>query len=283
MGFNPRDLNNSGQVVGGLQVPQDVPLFFHSYITGPNGEGRTPIKSLAKNESDFTVAYGINDAGQVAGGSWTGEGGSNHAFITGPNGVGTIDLDLFGGNHSRAIGINNTAQVAVEAEMADYSTRAFITGPNGVGMTDLGTLGGASSFVSGINDSGQVVGHSETAAGSRHAFITGPDGQDMIDLGTLGGSFSSAADINEAEQVVGSSETAAGSEHAFITGPHGTGMMDLNALVHLPEGVILTTATGINNVGQVIAIGTVPEPSSYALMLAGLALVGIVIRCREVV
>jgi probable HAF family extracellular repeat protein len=148
-------------------------------------------------------------------------------------------------------------------------------------MTDLGTLGGASSFVSGINDSGQVVGRSETATGSEHAFITGPDGHGMTDLGTLGGSFSDAVGINEAGQVVGSSETATGSEHAFITGPHGTGMMDLNALVHLPEGVVLTTATGINNVGQVVAIGTVPEPSSYALMLAGLVLVGVVIRRKE--
>ena len=281
LGFNPRDLNNAGQVVGGLQVPPDVPLFFHSYITGPNGEGRTPINSLAKDGSDFTVASGINDAGQVAGGSWTGEGGSNHAFITGPNGVGTIDLGLFGGTSSRAIDINNTAQVAVEAGMADYSTHAFITGPNGLGMTDLGTLGGASSFVSGINDSGQVVGRSETAADSRHAFITGPDGHGMIDLGTLGGSFSDAMGINEAGQVVGRSETATGSEHAFVTGPDGTGMTDLNSLVDLPKGVILATATGINNVGQVIAIAVVPEPSSYALMLAGLALVGMVIRRKK--
>jgi probable HAF family extracellular repeat protein len=279
LGFNPRDLNNAGQVVGGFQEPPDIPLFFHSYITGPNGEGRTSIKSLAKDGSDFTVTYGINDAGQVAGRSWTGEGGSNHAFITGPNGTGTIDLGLFGGTSSRAIDINNTAQVAVEADIGG-STHAFITGPNGLGMTDLGTLGGASSSVSGINDSGQVVGHSETATGSEHAFITGPNGQGMIDLGTLGGSFSDAMDINKAGQVVGSSETATGSEHAFVTGPHGTGMMDLNALVHLPEGVILTTATGINNVGQVIAIAMVPEPSSYALMLAGLALVGTVIRRR---
>jgi hypothetical protein len=60
-------------------------------------------------------------------------------------------------------------------------------------------------------------------------------------------------------------------------------MTDLNSLVDLPKGIILATATGINNVGQVIAIAVVPEPSSYALMLAGLALVGMVIRRREVV
>jgi probable HAF family extracellular repeat protein len=241
------------------------------------------IKSIG---GPFTYAFGINEAGQVAGGAYTTEsvaGSFEHAFITGPNGAGTMDLGLFGGTSSRAIDINNTGQATVEARMADGSTHAFITGPNGVGMTDLGTLGGASSFVSGINDSGQAVGRSETAADSRHAFITGPNGQGMIDLGTLGGSFSSAADINEAGQVVGSSGTATGSEHAFITGPHGSGMTDLNSLVDLPKGIILTNATGINNVGQVVAIAIVPEPSSYALMLVGLVLVGMMIRRREVV
>lgn len=270
-----RDINNAGQVVGTASAAPDA-LVTYSYITGPNGEGGTLIKPLV--EFNSTVAYGINDAGQVAGWSSTGEGGSR-AFITGPNGVGPVDLGYFGGYVSVAVDINNTGQTAVEADMYEGS-HAFITGPNGVGVTDLGTLGGVSSFVSRINDSGQVVGSSETAADSRHAFITGPNGQGMIDLGTLGGSFSSAADINEAGQVVGSSETATGSEHAFVTGPDGTGMTDLNALVDLPEGVILTTASGINNVGQVIAIAVVPEPSSYALMLAGLALVGVVIRRR---
>ncbi|SCX45681.1 HAF repeat-containing PEP-CTERM protein [Nitrosospira sp. Nsp1] len=273
------DINNVGQVVGTAMAAPDAPVTY-SYITGPNGEGRTLIEPLGKFST--AVAYSINEAGQVAGWSSTGEGGSR-AFITGPNGVGTVDLGYFGGYVSVAVDINNTGQAAVWADMADGSQRAFITGPNGFGMTDLGTLGGASSFVSGINDTGQIVGSSETAAGSKHAFITGPNGQGMIDLGTLGGSFSGTADINEAGQVVGSSETATGAEHAFVTGPDGTGMMDLNSLVDLPEGVILATATGINNVGQVIAIAMVPEPSSYVLMLAGLVLVGVMIRRKEVV
>ena len=66
------------------------------------------------------------------------------------------------------------------------------------------------------------------------------------------------------------------------SGPNEIGMMDLNSLVDLPEGVIPATATGINNVGQVIVIAMIPEPSSYALMLAGLALVGMMIRRKAV-
>ena len=57
--------------------------------------------------------------------------------------------------------------------------------------------------------------------------------------------------------------------------------MDLNLLVDLPEGIILTNARDINNNGQVIAAGMVPEPESYALLLTGLALVGFIARRKK--
>ena len=53
-------------------------------------------------------------------------------------------------------------------------------------------------------------------------------------------------------------------------------MLDLNSLVHLPEEVVLTTAMGINNKGQVIVLAIIPEPETYTLMLAGLGLIGFV-------
>ena len=101
------------------------------------------------------------------------------------------------------------------------------------------------------------------------------------DLGTLGLDYTAAYGINDAGQVAGYSYTAGDAQHAFITGPDGAGMMDLNSLVDLPGGVILTSAAGINNSGQVIATGTIPEPEIYALFVAGLALVGFIARRKK--
>ena len=107
---------------------------------------------------------------------------------------------------------------------------------------------------------------------------------DMRALGSLGGTglydSSGAFDINDAGQVVGYSDTAEGSRHAFITGPNGAGMTDLNSLVHLPYGVVLTDAYGINNAGQVIALA-IPEPEISALFVIGLALIGFMARRKN--
>ena len=58
--------------------------------------------------------------------------------------------------------------------------------------------------------------------------------------------------------------------------------MDLNSLslVGLPAGVVLQSASGINNAGQVIATA-IPEPEVYALLFSGLALVGFIARRKK--
>lgn len=103
----------------------------------------------------------------------------------------------------------------------------------------------------------------------------------MRDLGTLGGTNSEANGVNDAGQVVGYSHTVEGATYAFITGPNGAGMRDLNSLVDLPPGVILTEAIDINNAGQIIALSVIPEPEIYVLILAGLALIGLIPRRKK--
>ena len=255
----------------------------HSYLIGLNNWEVTLLGTLG---GGYSIGNGINNAGQVVGYSLTAPG-QRHAFITGPNGLGMTDLGTLGGNESYASGINDAGQVVGYSYTAAGQPHAFITGPNGLGMKDLGTLptlGGLDgSYAYGINDAGQVVGSSftiTTAAGqTEHAFITGPNGVGMTDLGTLGGDYSfvsAASGINDAGQVVGNSYSAVGPVHAFITGPNGVGMTDLNSLAELSAIYRISSAIDINNNGQILVVAGIPEPQSYALMLAGLGLIGFV-------
>ena len=207
---------------------------------------------------------------------------ASSSWIFGPNGEGLTRLENLGGDYTFGSAINDAGQVAGVSRIVDDKWHAFITGRNGASITDLGTLGGRSSDANDINDAGQVVGYSDTAAGVRHAFITGPNGVGMTDLGTLGGLSSFAYGINATGQVVGYSDTAGRESHAFFTGPDGVGITDLNSLVDLPDGDFLDYPTDINNLGQVVIIlSTIPEPSSYALMLAGLGLIGFMARHKK--
>jgi hypothetical protein len=46
------------------------------------------------------------------------------------------------------------------------------------------------------------------------------------------------------------------------------------------SGVTFTKAMDINNHGQVVVVGSIPEPQTYALLLAGLGLIGVMARRR---
>jgi probable HAF family extracellular repeat protein len=251
---------------------------FSSFIVDLNSKEATDLGTLGGAEESW--AYDINDAGRVVGESHAANAPSR-AFITGPDGAGMTDLGTLGGNSSHAYGINDMGQVVGEstARTNPYQGHAFITGPDGVGMTALGTLGGFSRAF-GINEMGQVAGVAEFSTLRFHAFITGPNGVGMTDLGTLGGDYSIAYGINDAGQVVGESTIANGQTHAFITGPNGVGMTDLNSVVNPPTGLTFFSANAINNNGQLAAVGVVPEPEMYAMLLSGLGLIGFLARGR---
>lgn len=285
-GFNSyaAAINASGQVVGLSDTTGGVN---HAFITGPNGQGMSDLGTLGGTQSQ---AFGINASGQVVGDATLPGNTAQHAFITGPNGVGITDLGTLGGMNSYAYGgINDIGQVAGTSNTND-SSRAFITGPNGVGMIELGTLGvniPSGSNGHGINASGQVTGSSDS-----RAFITGPNGIGMTDLGTLDGfSYSMGLGINSSGQVVGSAFTNDWTlQHAFITGPNGQGMIDLNSLLSLEGGTYFVQSHGVNDRGQIIAnasnghaylLSPVPEPETYAMMMAGLGLLGFVARRKN--
>ena len=160
-----------------------------------------------------SVAYGINDSGQVVGTSAPVGFAPRHAFLY-SGGVMKDLNDLVSGGGSAtlgiAYGINDSGQIT---GMGGPGYGAFLF--SGGGVQDCGTLYGNSSRGYAINASGEVVG------GSDHAFLY--SGGVMQDLNSLidplfGWALNNAWAINNSGQIVGEG-TIDGQVHAFLATP----------------------------------------------------------------
>jgi probable HAF family extracellular repeat protein len=233
---DPRGINSSGQITG-FGLGPDAFLYSQGTIT-----------DLGTLGGSFSFGLGINDSGEITGGSPPTGDFPPHAFLY-SNGHMT-DLGTLGGSFISSVGegINNSGQITGFSDTADdtllLAAHAFLY--SGGTMTDLGTLGGNFSVGFGINGSGQVTGESATTTGDfppKRAFLY--SGGKMIDLGDIGGGVSQGFAINSLGQVTGDSLTAAGNFHAFL---YSAGqIMDLGTL-----GGSESVGVGINASGQVV-------------------------------
>ena len=222
----------------------------------------------------YSRANGINAIGQVVGfASVQRDSAESRAFLwTGQSGM--TDIGTLGGAYAQANAINDTGLVTGTAQTlaAVDATHAFIYNPRGMGptaMRDLGVLGGNSSYGTAINNQNHVVGYSTLKLNDQrlHGFFY--DGTKMIDLGSLGASgrrwgsdVSVALGVNNLDQAVGYTYLPAVGEMpiqqvAFlwtrISTDHSGTMVNLNKLVTNGTNFLLTSATGINDKGQIVA------------------------------
>jgi probable HAF family extracellular repeat protein len=336
-GFFLGGLNNSGQIAGYSYTSSGVT---HAYVssggkaTDLNPPGASGSRANAINDAGTVVgqvndsqgndraavfqngsvtylgslggmgsyAYGINNAGTVVGSSYLASQSTFHAYVT-ENGK-LVDIGTLAGadGFSEAYAINDQGLVVGYSETADRGLHAF-SYLNGK-MTDLGTPDGTVySQAQAVNASGAIVGYSYASdLLSVHSFLYANG--TMIDLGTMGANRSFAYDINDAGDVVGELDTddANGNRidrNAFLYS--GGKTVDLNSLIDPAAGWDLQWAGGINNNGQISALGcnasgfcedvlltridaetppttSVPEPEAFTAGIAGLALFGLLRR-----
>jgi probable HAF family extracellular repeat protein len=235
-------INLSGQVAGASNASKggtDATLW--------TGKKATDLGALAPlSAGSYSIAYGINDSGQVVG-SWaagvTAINNGSHPFLYSNGTITSLPepSDLTGAS-CEARAINNTGQIA--GMCTDASGNAHLVMWRNGTVTDLGTIlhdDLADLEALSMNNNGQIVGWTaQSTTGFLYSNGT---------ITNLSGFFPNA--INDNGVMVGGEQIDSG----------GT-VQNLNSLIPANSGYQITYATAINDNGQIVA-----NASDVALLL----------------
>jgi probable HAF family extracellular repeat protein len=192
-------------------------------------------------------AYAINAGGDAAGASRSGASFRAYRYSAAGNAITTVEHVR--GTTSQAYGINVFGALAgfAHTDAEDAHAFRYTDGGGPRRSRDAGrTRQHRLWHRAGRRGRGQRLPAGDLGP---HAFI---DDGTMHDIGTLGGGSSTAFSINAAGTIVGESTDAQGSSRAFV---YASGaMVDLNTVTSGLGGSTLTTATAVNDAGQIVAM-----------------------------
>ena len=273
-----RAINDQGVVAGDSEILISPGVYVtHAFRGTTNGLVDLGVLPGTRN----SVGTGINDSEQVSGYSMS-ISGVRTAFLADPGGQLMSLGPLIGGGSSQANGINGSGTIVGTATNASGVSVA-VRGTVGSGLSAVGNLPGGTGTSAGlgINNNGEVVGFAGTLSGDR-AVRSLANGT-LQSLGVLANATASRANaVNDSGVIVGNSTFSNGDSRAFIF-TDSAKILDLNLLIAPGSGWVLSTATGINSLGQISGTGlfngqmhafrldpaAIPEPASLALFACG--------------
>lgn len=264
-------INNNGQIAGYAHYTADDSE--RAFVSTGNG-----LRDLGTLGGKQSYLAGINDVGQGAGYS-TLASGALRAIAT--DGHSLSNLGTLGGRHSWANAINQQGVIVGQSLDASDRQQGFISYGNGMsnlGMLINGDKNPYNTWAHDINDHGQVVG----AISDLGAYVYDINSGKTTKLGLMDGGWTEAVSINNQGQVLGRLYTVNNELHPFF---YSNGeMTDLNTVL---PGVVWDNrlALPLNDAGQIAAAAVVngqthaflltpvPEPETWAMLLAGLGIV----------
>jgi probable HAF family extracellular repeat protein len=239
------DVNNAGQVAGTSTT-----------TAGPNHAflwtAAARLRDVGTLGGANSYGHAVNDAGTVAGYSELASGSGGHAFSWTAKG-GRRDLGTLGGSLSFGNAINAFGTIVGASDLPE-STRLAPAAwrsrkPASLGLPAAFDYG----FAYGVSFTGQATGSLETSMGA-DAFLFA--GGRLADIGRLGDfRYTKGLAVNTGSEVVGIAfQSPGGLTRAFVW--RGGTASDLNTVLPTDTPWTLTAANDVNDLGQIVGIGT---------------------------
>jgi uncharacterized membrane protein len=304
-------MNNHGVVaITTMRTAADYGELVDSEIQSYLWNSRTNTVTVLSNPGpnngygNLAAAFAINNNGTVAGAmGFIGDESSYKAMTWNNNTYTDVSNGLIAGNSEVQI-INGSGAVAgqIYSSQDDNSVAAFFS--NGTTIRHYLMPQGKNDFdMMDMNDQNIVVFNVEgdcSASGcGRVGIIWDPIADNWLTIPSTPGQWGSSANgINNLGQVVGQGmdgDQYANWDSGLLWDPIN-GIQSLNESLAPGERYWIREGYDINDEGAILAIGAyhgtpmegrlfiltpVPEPETYALMLAGLGLVGFAARRRK--
>jgi PEP-CTERM motif len=273
--INLLGINNSGTIAGfdNATTNQGFTLTLPSNFTIVN------FPSAAS-----TQVTGINGAGDLSG-FYVDTSGNTHGFTRIGGSFATVDnprSTVF----NQALGINNSDEtVGYFAPTAAGTPGDIAYSQTGGSFTDINHLlpTNFNSQAVGINSTATpwIVGFYQPDSALATSFGFVDEGGTITPLDPFGSTFTQALGVNDLGEIVGFYVDGSGKQHGYIDNGGVFTSFD-------PSGSASTTINGVNDKGDIVGfytnpttdtvdgfVGTpVPEPSTWAMMLAGFAGLG---------